>query len=478
MGRSWGVGGRWLKKGLRGLGRAYKFTALTLFSVVVLAVLIEVAVRMGAAVYQDLSRPSSPRTAVRPVKARKTPPAVVAKPAARTASTSNRGASLARTPAAPPARKTPARQARPRPPVTNRAQLIRRFHLAAYVRESRRVQRRMYRFRPYVMWQPPPFQGRAINIGPDGRRRTLGNSDRTDARRVFVMGGSTVWGAYVADGDTFPSHLARVLNRKVGPFKVYNFGQNAYGSTQALIRLMLEIRRGNVPDVVIFLNGVNDGFIATCYPAVPGSIYPLFSFHERLRAGAPWRDILRDIYKNSDTVQLLIRAGVLNKVLFQEFRPRRGLFRLPLAAKVALAAKMYRQNVSMAEALAAKFKFKVFFFWQPTLYTGQKPLAPFERYLVRDERAKNDYARLAFKYVPLIYRDIKRRPPQSANFFNLSGMFQDYRGLVFGDYVHLLAPGNRLLAERVVEIIAPRLDRRLDPQERNQTPGYNGSVVK
>jgi lysophospholipase L1-like esterase len=468
MGRISSTGRRWIKKGLRGLGRAYKFTALTVFSVVVLAVLIEVAVRAGVSLYEDLGLKSSPRTTVRPsrpVKAKKTPPAAPARPTPRTAATPAKTTAPTSPPPASPPRSAPAPKARPRPPITNRSQIIRRFHLADYVRESRRVQRHMYRFKPFVMWQPPPFEGRAINIGPDGRRRTLGNSSRPDARRVFVMGGSTVWGAYVNDGETFPSHLARILNKKVGPFRVYNFGQNAYGSTQALIRLMLEIRRGNVPDVVIFLNGVNDGFIATCYPAVPGSIYPLFSFHERLRAGAPWRDILRDIYKNSNTVQLLIRAGVLAKVLFQEYRPRRGLFTLPLEDKVALAAKMYRQNVAMAEALAARFNFKVFFFWQPTLYTGQKPLAPFERFLVQDERKKNDYAWMAFKYVPLVYKAIKRRPPASANFFDLSGMFKDHRGLVFGDYVHLLAPGNRLLAERVVGIIGPRLGPGICPKK-------------
>jgi lysophospholipase L1-like esterase len=463
------VGGRWIKKGLRGFGRIYKFTAVTLFSVVVLAVLIEVAVRMGAAVYQDLSRKSTPRTVSRPVMARKKPPAVAPKPVARTTAPSPQSASRTTPPAAPAPRKTPARNVRPEPSVTNRAQLIQRFHLTAYVRESRRVQRRMYQFRPYVVWQPPPFKGRAINIGPDGRRRTLGNSTRPDARRIFVMGGSTVWGAYVADADTFPSHLARVLNRKVGPFKVYNFGQNAYSSTQALIRLMLELRQGNVPDAVIFLNGVNDGFIAACYPAVPGSIYPLYSFFERLSAGAPWRAILRDVYKNSDAVQLLVRAGVLGKVIFPDREPQLALAGLKVSDKIRVAAEMYRRNVAMAEALAQRFKFQVFFFWQPALYTGRKPLAPFERYLVFRERLKNDYAYLAFKYVPLFYREIKARPPRSDHFFDLSGMFQDHRELLFGDYVHLLAPGNRLLAERVVEIISPRLvpelGRPLKPQK-------------
>ncbi|MBU0515783.1 MAG: SGNH/GDSL hydrolase family protein [Proteobacteria bacterium] len=458
MGRLLRFAGRWFKKGLAAFLLAYKFVALTAFTVVVIAVLIEVACRFGVAVYHDLGASKSvvSRPATKQVK-----PASTAKRAKKPAAPLNTAAPpAAAAPAKPsptPARPRPVARPKGPPPVTSRAELIRRFGLGAYVQESRRVARDLYHFKPYVMWQHRPFAGRAINITADGTRRTWYNSTDAKAKKVFVFGGSTVWGAYANDRDTFPSQLALLLNKKVGSFKVMNFGQNAFGSTQALILLMLEIRRGNVPDVVIFLSGVNDSFIATCYPAVPGSIYPLFGFYERLSAGAPWREVLRDVYKNSDAIQLLVRAGVLRKVLFQEYRPRLGLYNLKLRDKVRLAARMYRRNVLMAEALAQKFNFKVFFFWQPALYLGNKPLAPFERYLVQVERTKNDYAFLAFKHVPLVYREIRRRPPASKNFFNLSGMFRNHRGLVFGDYVHLLAPGNRLLAAKVVEIIGPRL---------------------
>jgi hypothetical protein len=114
-------------------------------------------------------------------------------------------------------------------------------------------------WRPYVLWRRRPFVGRLINVDGAGLRRTwdpphLGEG----ARSVFALGGSTLWGNGARDEHTIPSELSRLLNDAGRPARVTNFGELGFVSSQNLITLLLELRSGHVPDVVVCYDGVND----------------------------------------------------------------------------------------------------------------------------------------------------------------------------------------------------------------------------
>src|SRR5262249_14963034 len=81
--------------------------------------------------------------------------------------------------------------------------------------------------------------------------------------QVLVLGGSTVWGYFVCNNGTVPSLLARALARDgIGGYQVTNFGQPGYVSTQEVVALLSELHEGRIPDLVIFLDGINDTFSA------------------------------------------------------------------------------------------------------------------------------------------------------------------------------------------------------------------------
>src|SRR6185369_4951231 len=100
-------------------------------------------------------------------------------------------------------------------------------------------------------WRRQPFAGRFINIDERGVRRTWKSANATAAaRRVFLFGGSTMWGTGARDDHTIASELARDLEeRGFGDVEVTNFGEGGYVSMQDLVLLEDEIRHGSRPAV-------------------------------------------------------------------------------------------------------------------------------------------------------------------------------------------------------------------------------------
>ncbi len=103
----------------------------------------------------------------------------------------------------------------------------------------------------------PNFRGKYINLDEEALRRTVPDcSDRSaNALRIFVSGGSAVWGTGARDEATIPSLLARKLCETGIPAKVTNFGESGYTNTQELIRLIVELRKEHIPDIVLFYDG-------------------------------------------------------------------------------------------------------------------------------------------------------------------------------------------------------------------------------
>lgn len=69
-------------------------------------------------------------------------------------------------------------------------------------------------------------------------------------------------GTNARDTFTIPSLLARAVEGRGINVEIINFGETGYVSTQEVITLLLQLRQGNVPDIVIFYDGVNDTYSA------------------------------------------------------------------------------------------------------------------------------------------------------------------------------------------------------------------------
>jgi lysophospholipase L1-like esterase len=120
-------------------------------------------------------------------------------------------------------------------------------------------------YEPFTQFREKPFVGRYVNVNQAGFRpgREQGPWPPTGLFfNVFLFGGSTTFGYGVPDDYTIGSYLQDRLSRAglPRPPRVYNFGRGAYFSAQERALFEKLALDGFVPDLAVFLDGLNDFF--------------------------------------------------------------------------------------------------------------------------------------------------------------------------------------------------------------------------
>jgi len=115
-----------------------------------------------------------------------------------------------------------------------------------------------YDYQPYVVWRRPPYAGKNIFIGEGGIQRTTQANCGNGSLRIFMFGGSALWGSGSPDWGTIPSQLAKVLADSGYSACVKNYGESAWVGTQEVVQLVMALKKGEVPDLVIFYDGWNE----------------------------------------------------------------------------------------------------------------------------------------------------------------------------------------------------------------------------
>lgn len=196
--------------------------------------------------------------------------------------------------------------------------------LLFFIQES--IQSTQLAWKSYVYWQRE-----------HGIRKTI----EGEGPKVWMFGGSAVWGSYVEWNETIPSLLA-----KKG-FKVTNYGETGYVSTQELILLILELRE-DTPEIVIFYNGFNDVF-SSFQQGVAG--IPMNEFNRRKEFNLTKRE----------TVDF--RKAQLHEEPWHD----------PAGLDLEEVFKIRDENLKMAEAIGWRYGFVVYSFLQPNQKFEYKP---------------------------------------------------------------------------------------------------------
>jgi lysophospholipase L1-like esterase len=308
------------------------------------------------------------------------------------------------------------------------------------------------RWEPYTYWRRRPFQGRYINIGHDGNRVTPQPAGAVPGARpainVFLFGGSALWGTGARDAFTIPAILGNVLRERGISNRVVNFAESGYVSSQEVIACILELRRGNVPDVVIFYDGINDGF-SSYQQGVAGR--PQSEEHREIefdltakgRTRALTKAFLR--YGSSNLASVRLLRAVLER--FGLMRPAESLpSPLGPAELTALArdtSAVYWGNMKLVAELGKQYGYRSFFYWQPSTFE-KKRLTSFEAV----ERAKwEEFGRLFVQ----VSEAVRHQPAalDGATFRDLSGIFADVAAPIYIDFVHPSERGNDLIARQL-----------------------------
>lgn len=312
----------------------------------------------------------------------------------------------------------------------------------AYWRELKVVERSP-EYHPYVVWRRVPHGSETIGIDGEGRRRTEHSQCLPGVYTIYMFGGSTLWGYGAPDWATIPSYLAAEFARHGRRVCVQNFGEFGWVSTQGMLALVLELRAGHRPDLVISYDGCND----VLTPLQSGRV----DVHANFREIKTWYDWHPRLALGSLGWLGATNTVTLARRVADRLGWRASAWRVD--AEVAPLARLivddYEAGAEIVEALAGRYRFRTAFFWQPVALVERKPLTSEERSRIESVRdARHRPLPALYEQTYELVRGL-RRP----GLYYLADLFNDERGDVYLDICHLAPAGNRLVAQRMYEIL-------------------------
>jgi lysophospholipase L1-like esterase len=302
-------------------------------------------------------------------------------------------------------------------------------------------------FVPFIMWRTQEFHGKHINISPGGLRKTWNPTlqGNEKVKRVFCFGGSTTWGVGARDDFTLPSLLSKKLNQGATRYVVENYGEKGFCLTQEVISLVLLLKQGNIPDYVIFYDGINEVMVGV-KNGEPGSVFGAEIIRRQLfrrEKETFWRKIGNElgrtrIHRAVTDLSRVVRPQPGG----QGGSPQEEENRLNRLADAIV--QDYLKNIEVVQRLAQAYGFKYLFVWQPSPCTS-KSLTAEEKNLVEAWEEQE-----MVKMYRLVYD--RMRPVRLNHFHNFADMFDQKTESVFISWAHLTEKGNAWVAERLCKI--------------------------
>ena len=291
---------------------------------------------------------------------------------------------------------------------------------------------RTYSYEPFTQFKESPFEGRFVNVSPQGYRLSRNQGPWPPPEgdfNVLVFGGSTAFGYGLPDDQTIASYLQEALSDRLGAVHVYNFGRGHYFSAQerALFESLLaaDVR----PRLAVFIDGLNE-----------------FS-HPR---GEPrFTRELEDFVQRPEALsRVLSRLPVAS--LVESIRSR---IELPAAEDEADPAEpsrtvieRYLKNKALIEAAASGFGVELLFVWQPIPSYGYD----LEHHLFREEiplRHRHSGAGYQMMLETAEQRDL------GGDFLWCADLQLGLEEPLYVDAVHYGPKLSRLLAQRIAEAL-------------------------
>ena len=326
------------------------------------------------------------------------------------------------------------------------------FENDAFAKQILRESRDDYAFRSTINFRSRPFHSELVNIDSKGRRHTDNPTTFSGKPiRVFVFGGSTLWGYGARDNNTIPSYLSRALNANESRFEVTNYGERAYYSLQELFQLIDLLERGEIPDYVIFYDGANDLYVSFDN-ANAEQMYLYGLARHLIEQKGNTVDFLKTAVDNlvhhySGSYRFLQQIGILSP-----HRRPDGYVHTPLGLYLndvqykdlkSQILSGYHSTQQVVAQLAQAYGFDYHFFWQPLVFTS-KNLSAHEKI---DPLWKWE------KLVKLTNEVNQSLDKNTPTFTNISNALDNKSSseIAFLDWCHLREEANKTIADRMLK---------------------------
>jgi hypothetical protein len=284
---------------------------------------------------------------------------------------------------------------------------------------------------------------------------------RGDRFLIFMLGGSTVEGLGVKNGETIAAQLENILNAGGrGSYWVVNAGYHGQVSYQQQGVLAGRIASRFKPDLVIALDGRNDGAVGTGYGAWRPNWEPYVDVVEAgvnamrdppLLAGLPeW------LLRHSSIVKLASAARYRATGEARDGLARPDLLEPAKDPVVDEVAAAYFANHAAALARCKELGYPYAAFLQPTLIASLRPrMSEAEKAAIRGVEARS-YLREGVYTAGLerFYAKASLRARGRSWFHDLSRLFADSEGGLYVDSCHYSKEGGRRIAQKMADILA------------------------
>lgn len=282
-------------------------------------------------------------------------------------------------------------------------------------------------------------------IGPELKKE--------DTFRIFILGGSTVWGAGATnENKTISAQLQKMLEEvSPGYFEVVNAGEVGYQSTQEFIRTERMLLNYN-PDAVIVLDGRND-------------IYYSYKLDWSPELNHDSIDSFRKTQELSlNGIIYHIERTVLYSKFLGKFSFMQLLTNIYRAKKVSAhytegkvrpeAMDDYASNLEAIVQITKSCGIRPILIFQPTLGYGNKHYSKYEQNIVNQVNSASNWYDVLNAMMPLGEKkvlEIGRRYNISA--MSLVNIFDKYNQTIYVDSAHYTDFGNELIAKEMLNLL-------------------------
>ena len=265
--------------------------------------------------------------------------------------------------------------------------------------------------------------------------------------RIYFFGGSTMHGTpNVADSETIPSQFVSLIRKKqseIPPIHVVNYGNGCYYSAQELVYLFNLIADGQKPDIVIFLDGLND----LIQPSSSYYRYPFFTKSFEYLIDHYRTQAVIDFIQGTNTFYVFRRLGLTKQLggfgRLSAYKIPEGISSQEVFHKIK---DNYLSTINLAQVLCKALEIEQFFFIQPV---------PFYNYTNRANDTICDQR--SFVQFPLVYPVLEKIAEENESLAFLGGLLKDYSGKPFVDGFHYSPEFNKVIAAEILNTILPHL---------------------
>lgn len=266
--------------------------------------------------------------------------------------------------------------------------------------------------------------------------------------RIIVLGGSVAWGAGASSNQTvWTKVLEDLLKENNVSAEVLNAGCAGYISFQELIYLQFKLLDFS-PDLVIVFDGYNDLFMSSLYSEkkYENNTTPYYEAEKSFYTQPLLVQIGGLVKERSNFFKLIKRTR--EKILYENGKP---MYKISSLNKAGIAN--YFSNIKSVLDILKGRGIKGIFVLQPYIFESKKILSSTEKVILQKSRQEAPVIKEAMDVLRRDYRNFTVR--EGINFCDLNDVFDNIpvSQTVWFDHVHLNDQGNRIIAERLKDVI-------------------------